>query len=219
MSRRFRPPPLAGFYLSPDADHDRALAETRQQGFAEGHAQGLLEGHEVGRAEGAAEARTVLEPELDGLRESCAKHEAYSAVTTALRQMLAARDTDLASLEQAVREMAAATLQTLFPALLSHAAGAEIAALFADALAERAPEVLTLRAHPDTLAAVADETAAERETGQLILTADAGRAFGTAEIAWTGGGVTFDPAALLARVMSVLTAAPLSIPQQSKASP
>jgi flagellar biosynthesis/type III secretory pathway protein FliH len=210
---------LAGFYAAPNADYARALADTRELGFAEGRAQGLLEGHAAGHAEGGEEARAALQPDLDALREGCAKHEAQGAVAEALRQVLTARDTDLASLERSVRDIAAATLQTLFPALLSRAAGPEIAALLAGALAERAPEVLTLRAHPDTLAAVATETATAREDGRLTLTADPGWPFGTAELGWTGGGITFDPAALLARVTSVLTASPVSASQSLKASP
>jgi len=127
------------------------------------------------------------------LRENIAKRDRRIGVADALRQVLAARDTDRASIERATRETAAAALQTLFPTLLARAAGAEIAALLADALTERAPETLTLRAHPDTLATVAMDTAAERDAGRLALAAIDDMPFGTAEIAWTGGGLTFDP--------------------------
>ncbi len=206
MSRGFRPPPLAGFYAVEDADPGRALAEAREQGYADGHAQGLLEGHAAGASEAAAATRDAMQPELDVLRETCAKQDARNAVYEAMRGLLAARHADLAALELDVRRVAAAALNTLFPTLLARAAGTGIAALLADALAERVPETLILRAHPETLAAVAAEIAAEREDGRLTLVPDPAQPFGTAEIAWSGGGISFDPAALLARVTSVLTA-------------
>jgi flagellar biosynthesis/type III secretory pathway protein FliH len=218
MSRRFHPPPLARFYAAADADQTCALTETRQQGFAEGHAEGMRDGHAAGVAEGAAQARAALQPELDVLRETLAKRDRRVGVADALRQVLAARGDDLAALEGAMREAVAAALQTLFPTLLAAAAGTEIAAVLADALTERTPEALVLRAHPDTLATVAGETAAEREAGRLTLAAAPNMPFGVAEIAWAGGGVTFDPEALLARVRSVLAAQYTpSLPQPSKA--
>jgi hypothetical protein len=79
-------------------------------------------------------------------------------------------------------------------------------------LAERAPETLILRAHPDTLATIAAETAAEREAGRLTPEPVPDMKFGVAEAAWNGGGITFDPAALLTRVTSVLAAATQASP-------
>jgi hypothetical protein len=207
MSRRFLPPPLAGFYASPEVDEAQTMADTRAQGFAEGHSAGRRQGYEAGFMEGAAETRAALQPELDALRESSGNRERRVGVADALRRVLAARDTDLASVERASRELAAAALQALFPTLLATAAGSEIAAMLADVLAERAPETLILRAHPDTLATIAAETATEREAGRLTPEPVPDMPFGMAEATWSGGGVTFDPDALLARVTSVLTAA------------
>lgn len=207
MSRRFHPPPLAGFYASAEADHAQTLAETRDRAFAEGHGAGLKQGYDAGFMEGAAEARAALQPELDALRESSGNRERRVGVADALRRVLAARDADLATVERASRELAAAALQALFPTLLATAAGAEIAAMLAEVLAERAPETLIVRAHPDTLATIAAETAAERDAGRLTPEPAPDMAFGAAEAAWNGGGITFDPAALLARVTAVLTAA------------
>ena len=207
MSRRFHPPPLTAFYTCPEVDHAQTLAETREHGFAEGHSAGRKQGYEAGFMEGAAETRAALQPELDALRETSGNRERRVGVADALRRVLAARDADLAAVERASREVAVAALQTLFPTLLATAAGGEIAALLADALAERAPQSLILRAHPDTLATIAAETAAEREAGRLIPEPVPDMAFGVAEAAWSGGGITFDPAALLARVTSVLQAA------------
>jgi len=207
MSRRFLPPPLTEFYAVPEADEAQTLAEMRNQGFADGHNAGLKQGYEAGFKEGAAESRAALQPELDVLRQSSGNRERRVGVADALRRVLAARDADLAAVERASREVATAALQALFPTLLAAAAGAEIAVLLADVLAERAPERLILRAHPDTLATIAAETVAERETGRLVPEPVPDMAFGMAEAAWNGGGITFDPAALLGRVTSVLAAA------------
>jgi flagellar biosynthesis/type III secretory pathway protein FliH len=212
MSRRFHPPPLAAFYASPEVDEAQTLAETRDQGFAEGHSAGLKQGYEAGFMEGAAETRAALQPELDALRESSGNRERRIGVAEALRRVLAARDADLATVERASRELAAAALQALFPTLLASAAGSEIAALLADALAERAPETLILRAHPETLATIAAETASERVSGRLMPEPMPDMPFGVAEAAWNGGGITFDLAALLARVTSVLAVASLPAP-------
>jgi hypothetical protein len=218
MSRRFLPPPLAGFYAVTGADQRSIADEARQQGFVEGRAHGLNEGHAAGLAEGAAETKTALQPELEALREASAKRDRRVGVLDALRQVLTARETDLGALETSMREAAAAALGTLFPSLLTCAAGKEIIAILGAALTERAPEALMLRAHPDTLATVAAETAVEREDGRLIMAAAPAMPFGQAEVSWTGGGVTFDPTALLARVTSVLaTIPPASPPQTSKA--
>jgi hypothetical protein len=207
MSRRFRPPPLTGFYAAQEVDEAQTLAELRNQGFADGHSAGLKQGYEAGFMEGAAESRAALQPELDVLRESSGNRERRIGVADALRRVLGARDADLAAVERASREVTTAALQALFPTLLAAAAGAEIAVLLADVLAERAPERLILRAHPDTLATIAAETAAEREAGRLVPEPVPDMAFGVAEAAWNGGGITFDPASLLARVTSVLAAA------------
>jgi hypothetical protein len=211
LSRRFLPPPLAGFYESSEVDEARTMADTRDQGFADGHSVGRKQGYEAGFMEGAAETRAALQPELDVLRESSGNRERRVGVADALRRLLAARDADLATVERASRELASAALQTLFPTLLATAVGSEITAMLADVLAERAPETLILRAHPDTLATIAAETAAEREAGRLTPEAVPDLPFGVAEAAWSGGGVTFDPSGLLARVTSVLAAASQSV--------
>jgi hypothetical protein len=219
VSRRFLPPPLAGFYALPEVDPAQTLVETREQGFAEGRNTGLKQGYETGFMEGAAETRAALQPELDALRETSGNRERRVGVAEALRRLLAARDADLATVEHATREVAAAALQTLFPTLLATAAGAEITAVLAEVLAERAPETLILRAHPDTLATIAAETAAEREAGRLTPEAVPELPFGAAEAAWSGGGIRFDPVALLARVTSVLTAASQTTPELVQAAP
>jgi hypothetical protein len=221
MSRRFRPPPLAGFYIEPGSEHATALHEARGQAFADGRADGLLEGHATGFAEGQAKTRAELQAELDTLHETLAKCEKRETIGNAMERLLAVRDVDLAALESTVRDVAVIALRTIFPVLLSRAAGAEIAALLAGALTDRGPEVLTLRAHPETIAALADMTLADpaladgaladggiTDNHRVVLTADPRLGFGAAEIGWTGGGLTFDPASLLSRITSVLTPSP-----------
>ena len=66
------------------------------------------------------------------------------------------------------------------------------------------PKRSTLRAHPDTLRAVAAPEPTRRHAARLTMQPDATLPFGTAEIAWTGGGLTFDPTALHARVVTIL---------------
>jgi flagellar biosynthesis/type III secretory pathway protein FliH len=210
MTARFRPPPLARFYAGDGADHAAALIQAREEGFAEGRALGAREGHTAGRAEGETQTRDAMGPELDALYKSSAKRERYDAVADALRHLITQREADLAAREILVRDVAIAALRTLFPVLLSHAAGPEIAALLAAAVNERGHETLTLRAHPDTLAAVASETASAADDGRLILAPDERRAFGAVEIGWTGGGLTFDPDALLAQVASALAIPPIA---------
>src|SRR4051794_20349887 len=164
MTVPFRPPPLAGFYAGcgtglpgtdEGTDHTAALIRAREEGFAEGRALGREEGHASGLSEGEAQTRDAIKPELNALHELNAKHGRYDAVAQALRLVLEARATDRAALESDVRGVIAAMLRRLFPLLLSRAAGGEIAALLGEALTERAPERLTLRAHPETLASVA----------------------------------------------------------------
>jgi flagellar biosynthesis/type III secretory pathway protein FliH len=219
MSLRFRPPPLAGFYEGDGADHAAALVLAREQGFAEGHASGAVEAHAAGVAEGEARTRDAMEPELNALQQSSAKREQRDSVAQALRHLLDGREHDLLALEKTVRDVVTVALRALFPVLLSHAAGAEIAALVAVAMTERGHETLTLRAHPDTLAAVVDETKAAVADGRLVLAADEKRGLGAVDVAWTGGGLTFDPAALLAQVTAALAPPDLPPPIPSPIQP
>jgi flagellar biosynthesis/type III secretory pathway protein FliH len=206
MSRRFVPPAVAVFGSGADAELAQAVARAREEGFLEGRLHGLQEGTATGRQEGEAETREVMQQQLAELRAEYAKLDQQISVAAALDRVLAARSADLAALEHATRTAISAALQTLFPVLLARTAGQEIAALLHAALTERPTETLRLRAHPDTLDAIADDTNAMPDRARLAVAADSSLAPGTAELAWTGGGLTFDPDALLARVMAVLDA-------------
>ncbi|WP_456306548.1 hypothetical protein, partial [Paracraurococcus ruber] len=107
----------------------------------------------------------------------------------------------------------AATLAALLPALAAREAGREAVALAAALLAERAPEEVALRAHPDTLAAMRAEGFPDAgQAARISLQPDPGLPPGTLEAAWQGGGLRHDPAALAARVLEVLGAAPGAAP-------
>jgi len=185
----------------------------------------VQEGHAVGLQAGEAEARAVCAAELAALHADLARRDARLCVGEALHALLAARDEDQRNLEDAVRATISAALTTLFPTLLRQAAGQEIAALLADALTDRPTDTLTLRAHPETIAAVQAESLAAADTARLTLVPDPMLAPGAATLSWSAspapaiptaaapgiaaaGGVTFDPAALLARVTAILRPCP-----------
>ena len=90
----------------------------------------------------------------------------------------------------------------LFPVLLAQTAGQEIAALIGDALAERGIERLTLCADLETISSVKDQGLTESDT--LTLLPDPAMKPGAAVATWSGGGLGFDPAALLEQVVGIL---------------
>jgi flagellar biosynthesis/type III secretory pathway protein FliH len=205
MSRRFIPPAVAAFGDGPDADLARTVGRAREEGFAEGRDFGLREGHAAGRDEGEAAAREQHLVELAALQERFAERQSVLAVTDALEQVVSARAADLQAIDDAARTVSAIALRTIFPTLLEHLAGKEITALLAEALTERAPETLTLRANPATLQAVAETGFPGEHGARLSMQPDPTLGLGTAEIGWAGGGLTFDPAALHARVAAILS--------------
>jgi flagellar biosynthesis/type III secretory pathway protein FliH len=204
MTTRFRPPSVTGLQAVRDEDRLRALTEARQAAYAEGQAKGRAEGRAEGLAEGNAATTAALGPELAELRENIAKRDRRVGVAEALRAVLAARETDLEALQRATGDVVAQALRTLFPVLLATSAGGEIVALLSTALTEREPEALVLRGHPDTLAMFAAETTTPRDGSRVRMQPAPDMAPGEAEIGWTGGGIRFDPAALMARVADVL---------------
>jgi len=205
MSRRFIPPAVAAFGDGPEADFARIVAQAREEGFAEGRNAGFEAGREAGLSEGRSAADAQHEANLALLQQKSAKNQATLAVTTALGQVLTARTSDLLALEDAARTAIVATLRALFPTLMEQAAGQEIAALLAEALTERAPEALMLRAHPATLRSVAAHDLPGGHAASLTMLDDATMSLGVAEIIWTGGGLTFDLAAMHERVVAILS--------------
>jgi len=203
MIRPFVPPSVAALRPIIVMQSDDELVGAPDAKFAEGHACGLLEGRLAGQREGEARARDELQAELVALREKLATKEATNTVALALDRLLAARAETDRALQATARDVLVSALRTLFPALLARAAGAEVAAIVREAIAVRAPEPLSLRAHPDTLACLAGEA-----FEGLALAPDNTLNLGAAELTWSGGGLTFDPATLLERVEAVLCPAP-----------
>ena len=205
MSRRFVPPAITALGDGPDADFARTVAVAREEGFAEGRKAGFEAGRQAGLREGRDAADAEHQANLLLLQEKFARNQATLAVTTALDQVLAARASDLQALENATRAVMVAALRALFPTLLQQAAGPEIAALLADALTERAPEALALRAHPTTLHSVAAHDLPHGPTAPLTMLDDPTMSLGAAEITWSGGGLTVDLATLHERVVAILS--------------
>jgi hypothetical protein len=156
----------------------------------------------AGQREGEARAREAFDIDRAILQEKLAKLEAQESITTALDRLLASRDTAERALEHAARSVLVSALRRLFPVLLASAAGAELTALIGEALAIRAPGTLGVRAHPGTLAGLAGAAPAG-----ITLTPDPSLAPGAAEMSWSGGGLSFDPAGLLERMATLLVPA------------
>jgi flagellar biosynthesis/type III secretory pathway protein FliH len=208
MIRPFIPPAIAAlrpFMLlkSSVADSAEDPNPASDAGFIEGHACGLREGRLAGQRESEARAREAFDAERAILVEKLAKLEAVESVSAAFDRLLATRDTTERALEDAARSVLVSALRTLFPVLLASAAGAELSALIGEALAVRAPGTLVLRANPGTLACLASAA-----PDGLALTADPSLDPGAAELSWSGGGLSFDPAALLQRITTLLSPAP-----------
>lgn len=216
MNRRFIPPALAAFGNSSRPEVALELVRARDAGFAEGSAAGHAKGYAAGLADGEAKAREACAAELVRLEHRAASQVAVVAVARALDEISARHQADLRALDDASREAVVTALGTLFPLLSNTTAGAEIAALTVEALTARAPEMLTLRAAPETLAAVLAEGAADPDRQRLTLIPDDSCEPGAAALAWCGGGLTFDPPALLRRISALLAppsteSTPLSI--------
>lgn len=208
MTRRFIPPAIEAFGDGPKAEAARNIAAARDAAYVEGRDVGWQQGHAAGFRDGEASARKVCEAELSALRAEFARRDCGLRVAEALQLLLTAREEDQRGLETSMRTAIIAALQTLFPAFLDAAAGREVATLLADTLAERTADTLTLHAHPDMVAAVEAENLAPEAAARLTLVPDATLAHGAAILEWAGGGVAFDPAALLERVAMILRPCP-----------
>jgi hypothetical protein len=204
MSRRFIPPPAAAFGQGVEAEQAQGLVRARDEAYAEGHAAGLAAGLETGRQEGMAAVREECAAALEEARAEATRRTTETDLAAALERMGAARAADLTALEDGLRQTLSATLRSLFPVLMTHAAGMELQRLIADTLTERAPETLLLRAHPDALAHLTALPGWDELALRLTPRADDQLAAGAIEIAWTGGGLAYDPQALLERVSAAI---------------
>ena len=205
MMRRFIPPPIQAFDPSARAAEPDAFGQERDAAYDLGYAAGQRAGHIEGFAEGEAQASA------DGARE-CARLQAAlderigcDGVAGAVAQLLAVRDADRRKLEYDTRTAIAAALDVLFPPLMSLTVGAQVVALIEQALTARTGEMLSIRASPVTVAALTDRGIATGDPPRVVLLPAPDQPPGTADIFWTGGGLTFDAAALLRAVTELVS--------------
>jgi len=209
MLRPFQPPSLLVLAAEEDGSaaerlrsEERIRATAMEAGRRLGLEEGLARGRSEGHAEGRAEAERVLRAEMEQR-----SRQGAAAAAAALEALLTRRAEDRRLLDTELRATVVAVLETLFPVLLARAAGGEVVALLAAALTERAADTITLRAHPETLAAAqAEGFPDEPQASRLRLLPDDTMPQGQAEAAWSNGGLVYDPAALRAQVMAILGA-------------
>ena len=204
--RPFVPPALRSFDppvtdTAPPDDH----SPIRDAAFAEGHDAGLRAGHAAGVAEGEARMRAEADAEIAELRTHLDRQAARQAVAAGLTRLLEQRDADVSAMAAAARAALAEALQGIFPVFLRTAMGAEVAALLTDAAGAHAAEQLKLRAAPATIDAVRAQSLPDELLARITFEPVPDRPPGWADIAWTGGGLTFDPDALLWQVADLLS--------------
>ncbi len=198
--RRFIPPPVQSLA---DGDPD-AIGPAHNATYEAGFDAGKRVGRASGLAEGEALARAASSEEIAELRAMLDEKTSCNSVADALNQLLAARDADRQLLEQQVRATVSVALSTLFPSLMSQAIGSEVAALIDQALAARTLENITIRASAETIRAITTRGLPQAGWARVRLLPDSNPS-GAVDVAWTGGGMTFDPAALLRRVNEAIS--------------
>jgi flagellar biosynthesis/type III secretory pathway protein FliH len=179
----------------------------RNAAFDAGHRRGIEEGLAQGHAEGAAQAEAAASQRLEAEVAQRASQGA-SLAARALETLLSTRAQDRRSLDADTRATLVAALEAIAPTLLAQAAGAEIAALVAEALTERGEDIILLTAHPDTLEAMREEgfPQPQEAPSRLRLLPEPTMPPGSAEASWVSGGLIHRPDALLARVLAILDA-------------
>ncbi|PHK93699.1 hypothetical protein CR162_17070 [Pseudoroseomonas rhizosphaerae] len=220
MARPFQPPSLYALLADEDGTAAARLAaeeRIRAQAHEAGRQRGLEEGLARGRGEGEAAGRARLEQDMQAALALHAQRGA-AAAAAALEALLRQRDEERLRQDAHLRGLVAAALEAVFPVLLARAAGGEVAALLAAALAEREADGITLHAHPATLDAARQDGFPEgRMPARLRLLPDERMPQGRAEARWADGGLLYDPAALMARVLAVLGDTPADdMPQETQ---
>ncbi|MFC4167953.1 FliH/SctL family protein [Teichococcus aestuarii] len=217
--RPFQPPPLRVLIADEDGSTAARLAaeeRIRLQALELGRQRGFEEGMARGRSEGEAASRALAEQAMQAALATRGQQGAVAA-SEALQALLKRRAEDRRQLDAELRAALVAALEAVFPVLLAHAAGGEVAALLAQALTERGTDTITLQAHPDTLsAAEQDGFPAGPLPDRIRLLPDPTMPPGQAEARWTNGGLLYDPAALMARVLAILGDTPADDTPQEK---
>ncbi|MBC9207761.1 hypothetical protein IBL26_13025 [Roseomonas aerophila] len=209
-SRPYLPPSLNMLLAGEDGSTTFRLQEEermRNAAFDAGRRRGLEDGLAQGRAEGAAQAEAAAHARLEAEVAQRASQGATLAAQ-ALDSLLARRAEDRRILDADTRASLVAALETVVPTLLARAAGAEIAALAAEALTERGEDIILLTAHPETLEAMRQEgfPQPQEAPSRLRLLPEPTMPPGSAEASWVSGGLVHRPDALLARVLAILDA-------------
>ncbi len=203
--RRFVPPPIQAFDSSPWCEEPNTIGPVRDPAYASGYDAGQRAGRIAGFADGEAQARFAAASEMARLNAMLDERRACNSVADILNDVLAARQADRQQMQQEARSAIAAALDLLFPTLMAQTAGSEIVALIDQALNARTSEALAVRASSETIAAIRSCGLSEQSSDRVTLLPDPDRPFGAAEIAWTGGGLTFDHAALLKNVTEAVS--------------
>lgn len=202
--RRFVPPPIDAFDPFSAVGDPNVYGPVRNAAYEAGFYAGSRAGRAAGLAEGEALSRVASTEEIDRLRVLLQEQTARNSVTDAITQLLAARDADRQLLEQHLRSAVSVAMATLFPSLMSMAIGYEIVALIDQALAARTPENITIRASAETIGAITARGLPQTGSSRVTLLPDANYS-DAIDVAWTGGGMTFDPAALLHSVNETIS--------------
>jgi hypothetical protein len=203
--RRFVPPPIQAFDSSPWCEEPDTIGPVRDPVYASGYDAGLRAGRVAGFADGEAQARFAAASEMARLNAILDEQRACDSVAAGLNDLLASRQADRQQMRQEARSAIAAALDILFPTLMAQTVGAEIVALIDQALSARTAEAITIRASAETIAAIRFCGLSEQSSARVTLVPDPDQTFGAADIAWTGGGLTFDHAALLKTVTEAVS--------------
>jgi flagellar biosynthesis/type III secretory pathway protein FliH len=222
-TRPYLPPSLGALLAGEDGSAAARVQEEermRAAAFEAGRRRGLEEGLAQGRAEGAAQAQAQAARAMEAEVASRSRQGATLAAET-LEHLLAARATDRRALDTDARAAMVAALQAVLPTLLARSAGAEVAAMLAEAMTERGEDVILLSAHPDTLAAMAREgfPPAQEAPSRLRLLPEPAMPPGAAEASWVSGGLVYQPDALLARALAILDAPQAPSPSSQEIEP
>jgi flagellar assembly protein FliH len=182
---------------------------------------------EAARAEGLAEGRRVALAEA-----VCSSEErtasALSTLAAGIKDILASREHDTASLRRHTLEALRAVLRKVVPALCRKEPLAEIEALVVDCLHEAFEEPRVVLRVADSLFPILSErveklAASAGFAGKVVLLADETLGPGDARIEWAEGGAERDGTRLLedidaalARAVDAISDPPAKPPEESK---
>jgi hypothetical protein len=202
--RRFVPPAIESFDPALTGGEVDRAANARDAAYSEGFLAGQRAGRIEGFAEGEAQARAGWDEEVSIWRARLDEVNACNSVSNGLAQLMMARDADRLAVDEGARAAIAASLEVLFPLLMAHSLGAELSDLIDKAVMARSKEEIVVRASAETIAAITAQGLPEGSAGRVKLRAIPDYPADKADIAWVGGGLTFDPDALLRRVTSMI---------------